>query len=203
MNYTPPSKRKEKLAEYEANRDKRLNDEKTRCKNQGLFHWDRHDLITGFYLPTKEDGCKSSAIGTRKLLAMLLLLPMLSFSQPFIDAGAGLSTRLGITAKVDAGYISANRNYSGLMIAATTIVESGFGANYGAFAGWQWYGIALYAGGSKWASISDKMENQKALYPIAGITYRYPENRGNIDLRYQANSIYLTFNLRIGKNHNL
>ena len=135
-------------------------------------------------------------------IGFALLLTLGATAQGFIDAGLGLSTRLGITAKVDAGKIWANYNYSGPMLAGTAIIEGGFSANYGAFAGWQWYGIAFYAGASKIAYKSEKLMDNKAVYPIAGISYRWPENRCVADLRYQANSIYLTLNVRMGKNHN-
>jgi hypothetical protein len=49
---------------------------------------------------------------------------------------------------------------------------------------------------------NSKLENQKPIYPIAGIQYRYPENRAVIGLQYIGNSIVLTMGYRIGKNHN-
>jgi hypothetical protein len=131
-----------------------------------------------------------------------IMLSITASAQGFIDAGLGLSARFGITAKIDAGKIWANNNYSGPMIAATGIIEGGFSANYGLLAGWQWYGIAFYAGASKIAAKNEKISDTKSIYPIAGITYRWPQNRCNADLRYQANSIYLTLNVRIGKGHN-
>ncbi len=138
----------------------------------------------------------------KKLLTIIAMLPVMGIAQGYIDAGLGLSTRFGITAKIDAGYISYNRNLNGPMIAATTIIEGGFGANYGLISGWQSYGIALYVGASKWAFKNERLMEPNKVFPIVGIAYRWPENRVNADLRYQANSIYLTLNVRIGKFHN-
>jgi hypothetical protein len=135
-------------------------------------------------------------------IAFAIMLSITASAQGFIDAGLGLSARFGITAKIDAGKIWANNNYSGPMIAATGVIEGGFSANYGLLAGWQWYGIAFYAGASKIAIKNKTLSDTKSIYPIAGITYRWPQNRCNADLRYQANSIYLTLNVRIGKGHN-
>ena len=139
----------------------------------------------------------------RHALAILSLIAFSSQAQPFVETKAGLSTRFGPTAIVDVGtMIRPTAAYSGLIVAATTGFEAGFGASYGAYLGYQSYGISINAGATLWQPTNTKLENNKPFYPMVSLQYRAPENRAIFDLRYMGNSIILSMGFRFGKNHN-
>lgn len=202
-SFNMPIQDQEKRRNYDAELEERKRKERERCQQADYFHWSGKCVITGFNI--HEHQMHAVRVGkTYKVAKMLaiLLLPIMSMAQPFAEVGAGLSSRLMPSVKVDAGYISANRNYAGPMLAATTVVEPGMAASAGGYAGWQTYGLAVYAGAGYMVAKNSKLQEAKQVHPIAGISYRWPENRTVADLRYQHNSIHLILAVRLGKNHN-
>lgn len=139
----------------------------------------------------------------RHIFFALCLIAASSQAQPFIETKAGLSTRLAPVAYIDAGtMIRPAADYSGLLLAATTGHEAGFGTSIGAYTGWQFYSISFNAGITRWLPSSSKLENNKPYYPMVSVQYRDPQNRAVFDLRYMGNSIMFTMGFRFGKGHN-
>lgn len=138
----------------------------------------------------------------KKLLPLLLLINFSAKAQFMLEPQAGVSTRFYPTVILNTGYIlQTGRDYGGVLMAATGALEAGFGYSYGGYIGWQFYAISFYAGAAQFEPLDTKTLYPK-LYPIGGVTYRYPDNIATLDLRYQQNTFIFSLGVRLpDKNH--